>query len=224
MSLTLQKRRRLPLLGGVVALLMAGVLVTYGAYGLWKWRSATSGPPPVVSSEVVTVSTETPDETPPTGTCESQGMTALQPQRVAIDSINVDGCIERVGIDQHGAIAVPTNIYFAGWYVNSALPGEEGLSIIDGHVLGRYNDAIFAHLAEVEPSTSIQITRADGEIREFSVVDVRTFSEAETSKHLFEKLPDVESQLTLITCGGTYDRGANTYDKRVIVRAALKRE
>lgn len=219
MSLSAPKQRRLSLLGGGVALVVAVALIAYGLYGLWQRWAVTSNPDPKVAIEVASTSTVTSDETlPPPEACLPCSVSADQLRKIIIEPLAIDGCIERVGVDQHGAIAVPTNIYFAGWYVNSALPAEKGLSIIDGHVLGRYNDAIFARLAEI-----INIEMGEGgKIQQFEASDIRTSTTEEANRHLYEKLPDVERQLTLITCIGTYDRQANTYDKRVIVRAELK--
>lgn len=219
MSLALRKNVSVPI--GIL-LLLAVVCAAYGLYTTWQWWYATHNPNPAMPTEVVSISTDTPDETAPIETCDALGSTGQQPQSIRIASIGVDGCVQRVGIDQYGAIAVPTNIYFAGWYVKSPMPGDAGVSIIDGHVLGRYNDAIFASLAQVATGDIIEVSLADNTTVQFETVDSRVFTKEEANQHLYEKLPNVERQLTLITCIGTYDRAANTYDKRVIVRAALK--
>lgn len=218
-----QKQSRLSFIGGGVALALAVVLIAYGGYGLWQRWTATSNSTVEVSNEVVTVSVNTPDEALPSeDACKEQALSSAQPRKIVIPYLGVDGCIEKVGIDQHGAIAVPTNIHFAGWYVDSAMPGEKGLSVIDGHVLGRYNDAIFARLAQIRPGEDINIEFTNDTSLQFEMVDIRTFAAEEASQRLFEKLPGVEHQLTLVTCIGAYDQAANTYDKRVIVRSALK--
>ena len=214
-------QRHASLAGVIAAFFVAVGLIVYGGYGLWQWWQSTHNPQPAMPAEIVSVSTDTPDETPPVDSCDALGSSGSQPQKIRIDAIGVDGCVQRVGVDQHKAIAVPTNIHFAGWYINSPTPGEEGVSLIDGHVLGRYNDAIFARLGESKPGDVVEITRADDAVRQFKIVDIRTFTVEEANRHLFEKIEATDSQLNLITCTGTYSSTANTYDKRIIVRAAL---
>lgn len=192
----------------------------YGGWGLWQRYSATHAPTPIIPTEVVTHSTNEPEETPPA--CDdSYKVPANEPRKIEIPSIGVSGCIQKVGVDEKNAIAVPTNIHVAGWYINSPLPGEKGVSVIDGHVLGQYDDAIFAKLKDINAGDTIRIEFGDGSKKEFLVEDSHSYPVDEVMSHLFSPLEAVDNQLTLITCGGTFDRAAQTYDERIIVRAAL---
>lgn len=193
------------------------VLIGYGAYGFWQKHQATNQPPAKVD-EVVTHSTDKPDETP-VKTCDDFKTAANNPKKIVIPSVGVDGCIQRVGIDQNKAIAVPTNVNVAGWYVNSPVPGEKGVSIIDGHVQGRYSSAIFGKIKDLKAGETIKIILGDGTDRSFEVLSVKNYSVEETNKQQYAQLEGVERQLTLITCGGRYDSKSESYDKRVIVRA-----
>lgn len=203
------------------AMIVVGVgLLTIGGIEAWRWFSTTHSATPSLSTTTVTESTSTPDETPPTEACQDYTVDAHLPRKISIETIGVSGCIERVGVDQHGAVAVPTNIHAAGWYTQSVLPGEKGVSLIDGHVLGRYNDAIFAKLADVRAGNVIVIEFGDGAVKKFEVKEIDTYDLAAAQDEFLKQSPDIDTQLTLITCGGTYDSQAKTYDKRVIVRAA----
>lgn len=195
-------------------------LLSYGGWGLWQRYSATHAPTPTIPAEVVTRSTDTPEETPPA--CDdSYKVPAHEPRKIEIPSIGVSGCIQKVGVDEKNAIAVPTNIHVAGWYINSPLPGEKGVSVIDGHVLGQYDDAIFAGLKNVKAGDMIRIEFGDSSKKEFLVEDSHSYPVNEVMDHLFSPLEGIDSQLTLITCGGTFDRTSQTYDQRIIVRAKL---
>lgn len=224
MSLVMHKQRHhLLVIGGVVFLLIAVGLLAYSLSGLWQRHEATTKPQSkTVSAKPITQSTDRPDETPPIAPCRSYMTAANHPKEIKISSVGISGCIQQVGIDQNEAVAVPTNIHLAGWFTGSVPPGEKGISLIDGHVLGRYNDAIFGSLKDISKGDSIEITRRDGKELRFQVADVATYSEKEAAIKMLEQLPDSERQLTLVTCTGSYDQKSKTYDKRVVVRAHLK--
>jgi LPXTG-site transpeptidase (sortase) family protein len=200
--------------------LLAFSLIAYSAWGFWQRYHASNNPNPVITTETVTHSSDTPDETTPY--CDdSYVVPADEPRKIQIPSIGVDGCIQKVGVDQNNAIAVPSNIHVAGWYTESVLPGAPGLSIIDGHVLGRYNDAIFANLKDLKNSDTIRIEMGDTSQREFVVDSVNVYSVEDTMSEI-NKPFDGERRLALITCDGTYNAASSTYDKRIIVRAKLE--
>lgn len=206
----------------VVTLVSATCLLAYSAWGFWQRYDATHNPHPVIPTTVTTQSTTTPDETPLGEVCSDHTVAATDPRYIEIPAIDVFGCIQQVGIDQNNAIAVPTNIYLAGWYVNSQAPGEQGVSVIDGHVFGRYNDAIFSKLSQLKAGDIIKIERGDGQQLTFAVVDKESYVTEHVMDHLFEPLSGVEQQLNLITCDGVYDEKRITYDKRLVVRAELQ--
>lgn len=224
MSLIIEKQRRyLLLISGVVFLIIAAGLLAYSLSGLWQRHEATNNPrPTAASAQPVTKSTDEPDETPPTANCSNYTTVDAQPQKIEIPSINVSGCIQQVDLDENNAVAVPTNIHLAGWFVRSTPPGGKGVSLIDGHVLGRYNDAIFGRLSTIKPGDDIKIQRRDGTWLNFQVVDIAAYPASDAAKHMLEPLPNIDKQLTLITCTGTYSQETETYDKRTIVRAHLK--
>lgn len=205
----------------LLVLVGAGLLI-FAAYGLWDWSDATRNPNPVIEDVTVTHSVDKPDETKPTQACEDYQVPPSQPRRIEIQSLGVDGCIQKVGIDQNNAIAVPTNIHLAGWYTGSALPGDSGVSIVVGHVLGRYNDAIFDSLGTLKEGDTFRIQFGDMSWKEFEVVSTDDYSIERTATEQFRQLDGVESQLNLVTCGGTWLPDENTYDRRVIVRSKAK--
>ena len=110
----------------------------------------------------------------------------------------------------------------AGWYVKTPKPGEGGVSIIAGHVQGRYTDGVFRNLSKVEPGDEITVEFGGHSTRRFITKQVDMLSVDETSKAQYENITGTDTQLTLITCGGKYNRENHSYNKRVVVRAALK--
>ena len=136
-------------------------------------------------------------------------------------SIGVDAYLQNVGVDQHREVAVPNNIHMGGWFVDSVRPGEKGLSIIDGHLNGNSQDGIFINLEKVKSGDVYTIEFGDGSKKQFRIKDMRAVDLKEAASVLFSQDPGITNQLTLITCGGTYDQQARLYDKRVIVTSEL---
>lgn len=207
---------------GRVLLAGAGlVLISLGAVYLIDWVTVTQVPAAPLTTEAVTVSTERPSEALPDAECEKYDVPGDMPRRLVIEKIGVAACVQRMGIDQYGAIAVPTNIHLAGWYEASARPGEPGNSIIDGHVYGRYRDAVFSRLPELTGGDSLKVEMGDLQVREFEVIEVVQVTKQQADDELYRQYPEIDAQLTLITCGGAYEEGQGTYTDRVIVRARL---
>lgn len=168
-----------------------------------------------VDPTVISISTDSPNEEK-----EEVPITSVrkdEPWKIEISSINSDGYIQKVGIDQNNQIAVPNNIYKVGWYVNSVKPGDRGLSIIAGHLNGRTRNAIFYELNKVKVGDEILITYGDNSIRKFQVVETKSVVLEESFNILFAKKKDIPNQLNLISCTGTYIPDQKTYDHRMIV-------
>jgi LPXTG-site transpeptidase (sortase) family protein len=171
---------------------------------------------PASTAKVVTNSTEHPSEDPVTE--YHSDATGSQPKYIHLPSIGNQGFIQKVGVDQHQQIAVPTNIHLAGWFTSTVTPGDPGLSIIDGHLDGRSQPGIFAGLSHLKPGDTFTVGLANGTTRKFQVKTVQSLSAADAAAALFSQTPGISRQLNLITCSGTFSTSAG-YDHRVIVTA-----
>lgn len=200
-----------------VFLIIAFLCLGFAVVRAQDWYSHTQGTalPPIVG-RTVSSSTPTPDEKP-VPTDADYPVSADQPRKITIGSLGTKGFIQGVGKDQKGDIAVPSNVSYAGWYVSSVKPGDKGLSIIDGHVSSRYGSAIFAKLADLQKNETLQVEFGDGSQRTFRVVEKRELPETETADFLFQKKDDINSQLNLITCGGSFNKRSRAYSNRVVV-------
>lgn len=165
-------------------------------------------------NEVISYSTNSPSEDVPVF---EYTVSADQPKSIRISSIGINGYIQRVDLDQYNQIAVPNNIHFTGWYVNSVKPGEKGLSIMDGHVDGPTSSGVFANLTNVSIGDTFEIEYGDGSIINFSIVDKIQVNAADAYNVLFAKRPGIYSQLNLITCGGIFNLSEGSYEDRIIV-------
>ncbi len=219
MRLSVPKNKFLFILRIVILVIGTGLII-YSLLGFWHRYKATHAPTPSITTESVTHTTDTPEETIPD--CDNFRVADDEPRKIEISSVGISGCIQKVSTDQNGAIAAPNNIHLAGWYTQSVLPGQPGLSIIDGHVMGKYSTAIFTNLKNISAGDEIQIEMGDGSKKLFTVVDSHSYAVDQIMNNLFNKIDEVDSQLTLITCGGTFDRGSQTYNERLIIRAKLE--
>ena len=181
----------------------------------------THKPAKPLSDEAVTYSTDTPEESNATEACRGYNAAKDQPRQIELQKINITGCIQKIGTDQNNAVAVPTNVNFAGWFVDSPIPGQEGVSLIDGHVIGRYSKAIFTRLNELNAGDIVRIQYGDHSWKSFEIVQKESYTNDKAASEMFYKLPDVGKQLTLITCTGKWLQNDKTYDHRLIVRTKL---
>jgi len=211
-------RRTIVITGSLLAIALL-------ASGVWLVHARSAPTPPAPASATKNIVTKTlaqPSRTKLTGDNYHSTAAPNEPSSIALPSIGAQGYIQKVGIDQYNQMAAPTNVNLAGWYVNSLLPGQAGLSIIDGHIDGyRHNQGIFGHLNELQPGATFTVTFGSGRSKSFQVKSVRLVQVADVPDVLFAHDPAITSQLNLITCGGTYDGVSHTYNQRTIVISAL---
>lgn len=190
-------------------------LTAFGAY--YVFRSDSPVPP---KTEIITHSTDKPDETKPDKGYKWKGAQS-DPKYIKLPTINAEGFVQTVGVDQDKQVAVPNNIHMAGWFADSIKPGQRGLSIIDGHLNGRSADGIFVHLQNMKKDDTFTIEFGDGSTKQFKVTGIATIATKDAPNVLFSQNPKATNQLNLITCGGSFDRSSRLYDKRVIVSSEL---
>lgn len=192
----------------------------YIAIYLVMQYSATHGPIPKVQSQIVSNSSDEPAETQPD--CANYRTADTDPRLIKFPSIDKEGCILKVDIDQNNAIAVPNNIHLAGWFIHSAKPGEKGVSIIDGHVSGKYSPGVFKDLHKLKAGDSFLIEFGNKKTKSFKIVDTLTLSVDDTTKKMYEQIPGIEYQVNLITCTGAFNKETQQYEKRILVRATAE--
>ncbi len=212
------RKRRLTLGFGLI---FGGILLAVGIVGVMDYVSVKNEGAAVPEPVVVTDDSATPSEKKPDMTQEYT-VPAQYPRAIKIPSIGVETYIQQVGVTKANEMATPTNVHFTGWYVNGVTPGEPGLSIINGHVGGRYSPGVFANLKNTKTGDTIEIQMGDLSWRNFEIVSVATYSIEQSGAALFKDNPEITNELHLITCEGNYNQKSDTYDKRLIVVARLQ--
>ena len=149
-----------------------------------------------------------------------RGVPSSWPIVIQIPSIKVDAAVELAGVDHHGDMQVPVNPCDVAWYKLGSAPGAAGDAVVDGH-LDWWNDgpAVFWKLDLVKRGAEIDIIDAGGAKVRFKVTALVRLSRSGEPASMFTATG--APMLTLYTCAGVWDPGAETYSQRLFVEAVL---
>jgi hypothetical protein len=140
--------------------------------------------------------------------------TAL-PVRLRIPAIDVDTRLVQLGLASDKSINVKFDPGVAGWWEGGPRPGQVGPAVIMGHV--NWNGpAVFVRLGSLQ--RGILVDRADGTTARFVVTGQGMYRKVAFPSDLVY-YPTPEPELRLVTCGGPYDRAADTYTENLVVFA-----
>jgi hypothetical protein len=141
------------------------------------------------------------------------------PVRLLIDSLGVDSPISARGIDADGALELPSDNSTVAWFSGGAVPGDAGATLLAAHVDHDGLEGVFFHLRDLAPATTIRVALADGTTQTFVVDGAPTNvrKSALPGEQIFRTTGP--STLVLVTCGGTFDRTARSYEDNTIVTA-----
>ena len=117
----------------------------------------------------------------------------------------LDAPVMRLGRTADGSIQVPplADHDLAGWYDRSVTPGQDGTSVILGHVDSVTGISVFYAIKNLTRGELIRVTRADGRTAVFSVDGVQEVAKATfPSAGIYANTR--YSGLRLITCGGPF--------------------
>jgi hypothetical protein len=188
-------------------------------------RSSGGGPRDAGRVPVAVPTTEASRATTPTigvqsGRLEDLPRAASPPVRVRVDEPAIDAPVVAIGVDPGtSALEIPDDVTVAGWYRFGPTPGGPGSAVITAHVDSAAQGAgAFFRLRSTEPGAIVTVTYADGTERRFEVTGRRSYAKtALPAEQLFTRSgPPV---LTLITCGGAFDRATRRYAENVVVFA-----
>jgi LPXTG-site transpeptidase (sortase) family protein len=201
-----QHRYRHLLVVALVLTLCSGVI---GCGTLTSAASTFHPDGPLISTHVISP-TRTP-KAPPT------------PQRLLIPSIGVNALIERVGIVSDGDLETPQKNPWVdtGWYNDGPLPGQQGSSVIDGHLdrPGGY-PAVFWYLRNVEIGDQVEVINSNGKKLFFRVTDVEYYPPTQAPlQEIFGNSGG--NYLNLITCAGDWIPSLQQTTLREVVYSTL---
>ncbi|MFI5937534.1 class F sortase [Actinoplanes sp. NPDC051494] len=199
---------------GRATLLTAAGIALVLAFTVAACRSRTA---PDVGAPIVTVlesarpTTSAPEPEPGPARIEA-------PRRLLIPALDLEATVTPAGV-RDGEFAVPPSVDEVGWYkFGPGLEATAGSIVISGHVdSAEQGKGAFFRLGKLRPGDRITVT-GKGAGREFSVVARERYAKtAIPLEKYFAR--DGAARLTLITCGGQFDRRTGHYRDNVVVTA-----
>jgi sortase A len=169
--------------------------------------TAVSLPPTIQAEETATPAptyTPTPTSTP----TPTPDPLSLQPDHLVIPSIQLDAPVIQVGWESqevNGQLVsswIVPNEYAAGWHVTSAVPGEPGNTVLNGHhnIYGE----VFRDLEDLEPGDEIIVQTGQAQhhyvVTERHILEEKYQSEEVRQQNAQYIMPTADERLTLVTC------------------------
>jgi LPXTG-site transpeptidase (sortase) family protein len=142
------------------------------------------------------------------------------PVRLRIPSIDVNAQVLPVGLDKAKALDIPEDITKVGWYELGVPPGaDQGSAVLVAHRDGRVQGhGVFYNLGQLGVGDKVAVTAEDGTVLRYKVVARELISKKRLPlDELFAV--DGPARLTLISCGGYYDRANGGYQDNIVVTA-----
>jgi sortase (surface protein transpeptidase) len=137
---------------------------------------------------------------------------------VQIPAIGVDAAVVRVGLDGDGLMQIPPPAD-AGWYEPGPSPGEAGSAVLAAHIDFNGQRGAFFDIRSLPVGAEVVVLGEGGERRAFTVTAREQLPKAEIDlRRYFTR--DGPPRLTLITCGGAFDRGGGRYQDNIVVTAS----
>lgn len=143
---------------------------------------------------------------------------APPPRRVTIERLGIDSTLVGLGVQRDGTLQVPDDVAVAGWHRAGTAPGDIGPAVVVGHVDSYRGPAVFYRLRELQQGDVVTVTRVDGSQERFEVYAQETVrKDAFPTDRVYGRTEGPE--LRLLTCGGAFDREADSYQDNVVVYA-----
>ena len=206
---------------GALAGLVAGLVLAVVPAGVWAAGAATpAARAPVAAAAPVAA----PVPAPPVAVAAPETASAqpapAPPVRVRLPALDVDAPVTPVGVDDRGRMEVPFDVDTVGWYRFGPGPGSaEGSAVLSGHVDDRDQGyGAFHRLGDLAPGDPVAIELGDGGVLPYRVETVTRVPKPDLpTGEVFDR--GGAPRLTLVTCGGPFDYGANGYRENVVVVA-----
>ncbi|HSJ29506.1 MAG TPA: class F sortase [Acidimicrobiia bacterium] len=143
---------------------------------------------------------------------------APPPVAITIEGVPIETApVIPVGVEANGEMEIP-GAREVGWYRFGPTPAEGGSSVLAAHIAWNGSSGVFRRLADVEIGAVVTIAYADGSSSRHRVTEIAQYAKDHLPlERVFAR--SGEPVLTLITCGGSFNRSLNSYDDNVVVYA-----
>jgi hypothetical protein len=143
-----------------------------------------------------------PADTPtPTEPTTSPGLPRSEPELLVVPAMNLRTRLTQLGVEDDNMMELPP-LARAGWFTSSSTPGQNGSTIIAGHIRGPRKPGVFAKLRQLKVGGEVSVRRADGKVAVYEVTDITSYPVGKfPADEVYAASP--EPVLRLITTGGT---------------------
>jgi LPXTG-site transpeptidase (sortase) family protein len=147
-----------------------------------------------------------------------QAVSGAVPALVSIPKIGTRAAVVPLGLLDDGTLDAPSDPDTVGWFMLGPGVGAPGNAILDGHVDWGGRLRVFGLLKNLQAGDPVQVTDVNGQTLSYTVTWTRLVDADDAPlDEIYEQSPTEE--ITLITCGGEFDRSIRMYLSRVVVRA-----
>ena len=172
------------------------------------------------------VNTEDLVDEPEEVDAENYQVSPNKPRFFTLASIGLHNVpVTEFGLVNGNQLGAPKGIRVVGWYYQSAFPGKQGVTVLNGHG-GGLGNGIFRDLPRAKVGDEVVIETGDGHVYTY-VIEEMTYKALGTEANsymyiIYQPLREGVPTLTMITCTGNWIRELQTYDQRLFVRASLR--
>ena len=207
-------------------LLVVAVAVAWAFWPTKEDRADLRTVAPIITTTTTTTtttSTTVPTTTgpkavapPPSTTTTTAPPAAVNPNRLRIPALGVDAAVVPVGLEANGDMEIP-GAADVGWYELGPRPGAPGSAVLAAHIDYNGQRGAFFDLGSVPVGAEILVDGDGGEQR-FVVSEREQVAKADVDLSRYFT-NDGPNRITLITCGGGFDKSIRHYEDNLIITA-----
>ncbi|MDB5166433.1 MAG: Sortase family enzyme [Candidatus Saccharibacteria bacterium] len=160
---------------------------------------------------------------PPAKAINTYRVPADNPKYIAIPAIDVGKTRTiQLGVLANGSIAVPDNIYDAGWYGASSKPGQNGAMFVYGHVSSWKANGIFYDLKKLKAGETVIVTNGANKVFTYRVINIKRYAYDKVDMgQVLAPVNPMMAGLNLMTCAGQIIKGTSEFSERLVVFTSL---
>ena len=137
------------------------------------------------------------------------------PVALAIPSAGISARVVPEGLGPGGTLDIPPPQQ-VGWYERGAVPGQDGTTLIAGHIDDDGVPGAFLRLNAVPTGATVRITLASGRVAAYIVRRRLVLPQSGLAGSGLLAGPGTP-QLVMITCGGDYDTSTHLYLDNIVL-------
>jgi sortase (surface protein transpeptidase) len=139
------------------------------------------------------------------------------PVALAIPSAGIRARVVPEGLGPGGTLDIPPPQQ-VGWYDGGAVPGQDGTTLIAGHIDDDGVPGAFLQLNAVPTGATVRVTLASGRVAAYTVRRRLVLPQSGLAGSGLLAGPG-SPQLVMITCGGDYDTSTHLYLDNIVLVA-----